>query len=163
MVIARNHFKQSRKDLSENLLASRPVFFCSSEVRIHGMNIWCHMNLKEEYLSKPMIYHDYMICLGINGHTFRVGTTSQCPINSSNSSSLMIFFARIRWCIRSVASCEPTLPSGNETWQWNMDHVYIYIYYRWFSYKTSIHSWFSIAMFDYQRVSTLGDHIRKEP
>ena len=39
-----------------------------------------------------------------------------------------------------------SLPSGNQTWQWKMDHLFVIFH------STSTDKRFSIAMFDYQRV-----------
>ena len=46
--------------------------------------------------------------------------------------------------------CFNCLPSGNQTWQWKMDHLSVI-----FQIETSIHRGLSIAMFDYQRVICL--------
>ena len=44
--------------------------------------------------------------------------------------------------------CFIQVPSGNQTWQWKMDHLSVI-----FLFNTSIPRGFSIAMFDHQRVN----------
>ena len=53
------------------------------------------------------------------------------------------------------------LPSGNQMWQWKMDHLYSFIGD--FPIKTSIHMGFSFAMLDYPLVMGYTLHSYRWP
>ena len=71
------------------------------------------------------------------------------PANQALSSLLLVFFVLLFNPIYSKEKQQ--LPSGNQTWQWKMDHLSSCISD--FPIKTFIQRGFSFAMFDYKRVS----------